>query len=213
MKNSIFGLVLVAALTGCGQGDPNSYQYSFNNCDTGKVTYSDKNDLCSKLADDKLNKGCALSSRKERFKNESCSGDFDTVRAQKAAQSQPGAPAGQPANADGTVLYVPVYQPNGGGGHYHGHHDVVTYTHGWYTDQYGLFVGATPDMTYGTTLWYYGVNGWQGPYTYTTWSYSPYSYGTGYRWTGWGYRGRHGKFHGWRSGSNAWISGYVSVRL
>lgn len=50
-----------------------SYQFNVNGCDTGKISYSSDGDLCNKLKDDSLNKGCAYNQRLEMF-NQRCGG-------------------------------------------------------------------------------------------------------------------------------------------
>lgn len=97
---------------GVGFGTDSSeynYTFSYNNCETGKHTFSSLTQLCDGLKDDSLNHGCAESMREDYFKAKGCAGSFSPaaqippstsnppVSNQPSTPSNPSTPALDPA--------------------------------------------------------------------------------------------------------------------
>jgi hypothetical protein len=81
MKSTLAPLLLALvalAAASCGK-ESLSYEYTENDCPTGKHEFSSKEELCAGLKDYKLNSGCAGSLRLDAWKREGCPGDFKEV--------------------------------------------------------------------------------------------------------------------------------------
>ncbi len=83
----VLAFLCLALGAGCSNGSGSnssnnsesySYEITYNNCPTGKHTFSSKDDLCAGLKDDHLNAYCARETRKQEFAARSCSGSFDS---------------------------------------------------------------------------------------------------------------------------------------
>lgn len=68
-------LFVVLAVAGCSKEDL-AYEYSVNGCSTGRQEFDSKEAMCAGLQSDSRNKGCALSERQDKFKQDGCSGSF-----------------------------------------------------------------------------------------------------------------------------------------
>jgi hypothetical protein len=70
-------LVSTLALSGCGDDKVAfQYQYVVDDCDTGSHRFTSKEEICSGLQNDSLNRGCAREERKLRFEEYDCPGDW-----------------------------------------------------------------------------------------------------------------------------------------
>lgn len=89
MKKILFTLCALTLISACGKSSNESsdqttesttmkYQYIVNGCDTGEHVFNSKKAYCDGLKNDKLNNGCAESSRRDTYRDE-CSefGSFD----------------------------------------------------------------------------------------------------------------------------------------
>lgn len=77
---------LVPALFACSKSSDGSsstrnerfsYSLTYNNCPTGKKTFSSQQAMCDALKDDSENNYCAREMRREKFDSDACAGNFD----------------------------------------------------------------------------------------------------------------------------------------
>lgn len=57
-----------------------TYQFSYNDCDTERQTFSSKKEMCQGLKSQSLNNYCAVSMREEYFAVQKCPGIFETEK-------------------------------------------------------------------------------------------------------------------------------------
>jgi len=76
------GLVGLLAAASCGSSGKVNYMYSFSEtgvCDTGEMTFTSLQAMCTALQSDSVNMNCQLAKRMEWFTQEHCSGNFTEV--------------------------------------------------------------------------------------------------------------------------------------
>jgi uncharacterized lipoprotein YehR (DUF1307 family) len=75
MKKIVLYMIVFLSLTACGKEEKEDLTYRFNEngCDTGEQKSASKDEYCSKLRDDSLNKFCAKSLREKEFNTRGCS--------------------------------------------------------------------------------------------------------------------------------------------
>ena len=80
-----------------------SYDFTENGCNTGKHTFNSVAELCAGLRNSALNKGCALTLRREYYKQNGCTEAFDPV-ATPPGPSVPSNPTPSPEANDAARL-------------------------------------------------------------------------------------------------------------
>lgn len=81
MKSFLTVFTLALGLAACGSSSSDStsksesfsYELELNGCNTGKHTFGSLAELCQGLKKADLNRGCALSMRREYFNSKNCS--------------------------------------------------------------------------------------------------------------------------------------------
>ena len=67
----VFGLSLFALLS-CGKKDDYKYSLTENGCETGEHEADSKDEMCTQLKNNDLNKSCASNLRKEKYEADGC---------------------------------------------------------------------------------------------------------------------------------------------
>lgn len=101
---ALFIISSLALLSSCNKGSDNissdrtqslSYDFTENNCPTGKQAFSSHEALCAGLQDESLNKGCASTLREEYFKTQ-CPGQVFKPTQPPVAEQPPTTPPAAP---------------------------------------------------------------------------------------------------------------------
>lgn len=107
-RNSHLLVLTFLGFAGCGvagsgdkvfSSESLSYDFTYNNCATGKHEFGSHDELCAGLKNEELNHSCAYDMREKFFKDQGCSGSFGSSSSSKpnAVPSEPmsSGPSGQ----------------------------------------------------------------------------------------------------------------------